>query len=46
MKELVDAVVLFNRTTGAFEPAEVFQELDQRNLDDFERLEHLWFLKT
>ena len=26
MKELVDAVVLFNWTTGAFEPAEVFQE--------------------
>lgn len=38
MKELVGAVVLLNRVTGAFETAEVFRDLDQKNLDDFERL--------
>ncbi|MHB8390258.1 MAG: hypothetical protein ACYDBH_11850 [Acidobacteriaceae bacterium] len=38
MKESVGTVVLLNRTTSAFESAEVFQELDQKNLDDFNRL--------
>ena len=38
MKERVGAVVLLNRVTGAFDPAEVFRELDQKNYDDFERL--------
>jgi len=38
MKELLRVVVLFNRTTCTFESAEVFQELDEKNLDDFERL--------
>jgi hypothetical protein len=36
MKALVGSVDLLNRMTGGFEPAEVFRELDQKNLDDFE----------
>ena len=38
MKELIGPVALFNRVTGAFESAEVFRELDEKNLDDFECL--------
>lgn len=38
MKELLGRVVLQNRTTSAFETAELFQTLDQKNLDDFETL--------
>jgi hypothetical protein len=38
VKEIVQAVVLFNRTTGTFESAEVFRELDEKNLDDFDCL--------
>ena len=38
MKELVSSVVLLDRVTSAFEHAEVFRDLDQKNLDDFERL--------
>lgn len=38
MKELVGNVVLLNRVTGAFDAASVFQDLDSKNLDDFERI--------
>lgn len=38
MKELVGNVVLLNRTTARFEDAQVYRELDQKNVDDFERL--------
>lgn len=38
MKQRLDARELWNRITNAFEPAELYQELDQKNFDDFERL--------
>ena len=38
MKEHVGRVELLNRATGKFEPADVFQELDDKNFDDFELL--------
>lgn len=38
MKEHVDRVELLNRASGRFEPADVFQELDDKNFDDFEQL--------
>lgn len=38
MKELLGPVELMNRVTGSFDTAEVYQELDQKNFDDFERL--------
>ena len=37
MKELISHVVLLNRVTSQFDDAEVYRELDQKNLDDFER---------
>ena len=38
MKEHIDRVELLNRTTGQFEPAGVYQELDDKNIRDFEQL--------
>ena len=38
MKELVGSVVLLDRVASAFDRAEVFRDLDQKNFDDFERL--------
>jgi hypothetical protein len=38
MKELLGKVDLYNRHSEAFEEAEIYQELDQKNFDDFERL--------
>lgn len=38
MKEHVGQVVLLNRASGEFEPADVYQELDDKNFDDFEQL--------
>lgn len=38
MKERVGPADLYNRVTRMFEPAEVFREVDQKNIDDFERL--------
>jgi len=38
MKEHVGQVELLNRTSGQFETADVFQELDDKNFDDFEQL--------
>lgn len=38
MKELIGEVELLNRTTGNFDPAHVFQDLDEKNIDDFEKL--------
>ncbi len=38
MKELLGKVDLYNRDSKAFEKADVYQELDQKNFDDFERL--------
>ena len=38
MKEHVWRVELLNRATGEFETADVFQELDDKNFDDFEQL--------
>src|SRR5690349_21548702 len=38
MKELLGRPVLWDRTTGSFEPAELFQNLDQKSFDDFETL--------
>lgn len=38
MKELIGEVELLNRTTGIFDPAYVFQELDEKSFDDFEKL--------
>jgi hypothetical protein len=38
MKELLGPVILQNRATRAFETAELYRELDQKNFDDFERL--------
>lgn len=38
MKEHFDRVELLNRTTGEFEPADVYQELDDKNIRDFEQL--------
>ena len=38
MKELVGQVVLYNRASRSFDKAEVYQELDQKNFDDFDRL--------
>ena len=38
MKEHVDRVELHNRVTGEFEEADVFQELDDKNINDFEQL--------
>ncbi len=39
MKELIGKRDLYNRHSKAYEQAEVYQELDQKNFDDFE---HLW----
>src|ERR1700720_1829978 len=38
MKELLRAVVLENRATKAFEPAELYRELDRKNFEVFEKL--------
>jgi len=38
MKELLDQVDLYNRGSKAYDKAEVYKELDQKNFDDFERL--------
>lgn len=38
MKELAGQVVLYNRESRSFDKAEVYQELDQKNFDDFDRL--------
>jgi hypothetical protein len=38
MKQLLGTRDLWNRVTGAFEPAEIFQEIDQKNFDDFAKL--------
>ena len=38
MKEHFGRVELRNRATGELEPADVFQELDDKNFDDFEKL--------
>lgn len=38
MKELVGNVVLLNRATAEFEDAQVYRELDQKNVGDFELL--------
>lgn len=38
MKNLVRRVVLLNRRTGDYEPAELFEGTDQQNMDDFRRL--------
>lgn len=38
MKAHVGQVELLNRASGEFEPADVFQELDDKNFDDFEQL--------
>lgn len=38
MKELVGQVVLYNRESKSFDKAEVYQELDQKNFNDFDRL--------
>ena len=39
MKRRLGSIVLRNRVTAVYEHAEVFQELDQKNFDDFE---YLW----
>ena len=38
MKEHVGQVELLNRVSGKFEPADVFQELDDKNFADFDQL--------
>ena len=38
MKELLGQVDLYNRESTSFDKAEVYQELDQKNFDDFDRL--------
>ena len=38
MKELIQSVLLQNRATREFEPAELYRELDQKNFDDFQGL--------
>lgn len=38
MKQLIGNIELFNRETKEFEPASVYQELDTKNHEDFERL--------
>lgn len=38
MKELLGSVDLYNRSSNAYDKAEIYQELDQKNFDDFERL--------
>ena len=38
MKELLGQVELYNRESASFDKAEVYQELDQKNFDDFDRL--------
>lgn len=38
MKEHLGTVLLRNRTSGDDEPAELFRELDEKNIEDFERL--------
>lgn len=38
MKELLGGAVLFNRWTGKFEDASIFQGLDDKNFHDFERV--------
>jgi hypothetical protein len=38
MKQRLGAAVLFNRLTGAFEPASIFQGLDEANFRDLETL--------
>jgi hypothetical protein len=39
MKTLVETVELYNRLTNSYEPASIFQEIDNTNLDHYE---HLW----
>lgn len=38
MKELIGQVDLYNRDSKSYDTAEVHQELDQKNFDDFEQL--------
>jgi GNAT superfamily N-acetyltransferase len=38
MKERLGTVLLRNRASGKDEPADLFQELDDKNIEDFERL--------
>ena len=38
MKELLGQVDLYNRGSTAYDKAEVYRELDQKNFDDFDRL--------
>jgi len=38
MKELIGKVELLNRMTGDFDPASVFREFDEKNIDDLEQL--------
>ena len=38
MKELLGQVDLYNRCSAAYEKAEIYRELDQKNFDDFDRL--------
>ena len=38
MKKHISQVELLNRASGEYEPADVFQELDDKNFDDFEQL--------
>jgi len=37
MKELIGTVDLLNRLTGQFEPAVVYQDIDEKNFEDFEQ---------
>ena len=37
MKALLDTFELLNRQTGEYEPAELFDGIDEKNLQDFER---------
>src|SRR5438445_13800032 len=45
MKTLIAAVDLYNRLTNKNEPADVFKEIDQANLDDHSRLWRPAFLQ-
>jgi len=38
MKELLGQVDLYNRESASYDKAEVYQELDQKNFDDFDQL--------